>query len=103
MQKILVVEEALRGYELGAVAVLSYKMWRPKKDIYDYADSFEKSLDAVIEGRTPDQEGETEDTLSGRVNEKLQRTEHILGLIPFSEKENQMKRKPDLTNPQEKD
>lgn len=63
---------------VAVAAALAYKICRLKKDIYDFADSFEKSLDAVIEGRTPDPEGEMEDTLTGRVNEKLQRTEHIL-------------------------
>ena len=62
----------------AVAAVMAYKMWRLKKDIYDFADSFERNLDTVIEGRRPDPDGETEDTLSGRVNEKLHRAEHIL-------------------------
>lgn len=59
-------------------AVMAWKMWRLKKNVYDFADVLEWNLDAVIAGREPEETGETEDSLLGRVNEKLHRVNHIL-------------------------
>ena len=62
----------------GAAAVMAWKMWRLKRNVYEFADSLEQNLDAVIQGREPEETGETEDSLLGRVNEKLHRVNHIL-------------------------
>ena len=62
----------------AAAAVAVQRMWKLKKDVYDFADALERNLDAVIEGREPDETGEMEDSLLGRVNEKLHRVNHIL-------------------------
>ena len=63
---------------VGITAVMAWKMWRLKKNVYDFADALEWNLDAVIAGREPEETGETEDSLLGRVNEKLHRVNHIL-------------------------
>ncbi len=62
----------------AAAAVAVQRMWKLKKDVYDFADALERNLDAVIEGREPDETGGMEDSLLGRVNEKLHRVNHIL-------------------------
>ena len=59
-------------------AVLAWKMWKLKRDVYEFADALDRNLDAVIAGREPEETGETEDSLLGRVNEKLHRVNHIL-------------------------
>lgn len=63
---------------VGTTAVMAWKMWRLKKNVYDFADALEWNLDAVIAGREPEETGETEDSLLGRVNGKLHRVNHIL-------------------------
>mgnify|MGYP005798344931 FL=1 len=63
---------------VGTAAVMAWKMRRVKRDVYDFADALERNLDAVIAGREPEETGETEDSLLGRVNEKLHRVNHIL-------------------------
>ena len=62
----------------AAAGVMGWKLWKMKRDIYEFADALEENLDAVIQGRRPRESGETEDTLLGRVNEKLRRVFHIL-------------------------
>src|SRR5699024_1463195 len=62
----------------AAAVVAVQRMWKLKKDVYDFADALERNLDAVIEGREPDETGGMEDSLLGRVNEKLHRVNHIL-------------------------
>lgn len=62
----------------AAAGVMGWKLWKMKRDVYEFADALEESLDAVIQGRRPRESGETEDTLLGRVNEKLRRVFHIL-------------------------
>ena len=58
--------------------VIGWKLWKLKQDIYEFADALEQSLDAVIHGRKPQEIREAEDTLLGKVNEKLCRVCHIL-------------------------
>lgn len=61
-----------------AAAVMALRMWKLKKDVYEFADSLEKNLDAVLRGETPEENSVTEDSLLGKVNEKLCRVNHIL-------------------------
>lgn len=61
----------------AAAAVMALRMWKLKRDIYEFADSLEQNLDAVIQGRQPEETGGTEDSLLGKVNEKLYRVNHI--------------------------
>ena len=63
---------------LAAAAVQTWRMRKLKKDVYEFTDSLEHNLDAVIQGEKPEPSGETEDSLLGRVNEKLERTAHVL-------------------------
>ena len=62
----------------AAAGIMGWKLWKMKRDVYEFADALEESLDAVIQGRRSRESGETEDTLLGRVNEKLRRVFHIL-------------------------
>lgn len=62
----------------AAAGAMGWKVWKLKRDVYGFADALEQSLDAVIQGRKPQETGETEDTLLGKVNEKLCRVNHIL-------------------------
>lgn len=59
-------------------AVLTWKMWKLKRDVYEFADALDRNLDAVIRGEEPEEIQGTEDSLLGKVNEKLHRVNHIL-------------------------
>ena len=37
----------------AAAGVMGWKLWKMKRDIYEFADALEESLDAVIQGRRP--------------------------------------------------
>lgn len=63
---------------LAAAAIMAWRMRRLKKDIYDFADNLETNLDRLISGKKMENAAETEDTLRGKINEKLQRAGHIL-------------------------
>ena len=65
-------------FAAAAAAAMAWKMRRLKKDIYEFADSLEENLDAVIQGKEPENTGDTADSLSGKLNEKLHRVNHIL-------------------------
>lgn len=71
---------------LLAAGIVVWKMWHLKRDVYDFANRLEQSLESIINlGRgisdfTPsqiEQIEQTQDTLWGRVYEKLQRVDHI--------------------------
>lgn len=62
---------------VAAAGALAVKLWRTKRDIYGFAQRLEESLDALIEGKTPEAEGEEEDSLTGKIQEKLLRVQDI--------------------------
>ena len=37
----------------AAAGVMGWKLWKMKRDVYEFADALEESLDAVIQGRRP--------------------------------------------------
>lgn len=58
-------------------AALAWKMYLLKKDIYQFADELEKSLDQIISGKGLGEGCEDEDTLRGKIYERLRRMSHI--------------------------
>ncbi len=71
-------------------AVLGRKLYLLKQDVYRFADQLEKSLDGIISGKEPGEDCEDEvcgdvvcgdcedeDTLWGKICEKLRRADHI--------------------------
>lgn len=68
---------ALTACALLLSAVLSWKLYFLKKDIYRFADRLEESLDRIISGKEPEGDWEDEDTLWGNVCEKLRRVNHV--------------------------
>lgn len=50
---------------------------RLKKDVYTFADNLEKNLDNIITGKPMEEIASAEDSLWGKISEKLQRVEHI--------------------------
>ena len=62
---------------LAAAAWLLWKNWKLKKEVYDFASRLERNLDAVLSGGDLDRVEETEDSLLGKVNEKLMRADHV--------------------------
>ena len=58
--------------------ILAWKMWKLKRDVYEFADALDRNLDAVIRGEEPEEVQGMEDSLPGKVNEKLHRVNHIL-------------------------
>lgn len=71
-------------------AVLGRKLYLLKQDVYRFADQLEKSLDGIISGKEPGEDCEDEvcgdvvcgdcedeDTLWGKIYEKLRRADHI--------------------------
>ncbi len=62
----------------AAAAVMGWRLRRLKKDVWEFADSLEQNLDAVIRGQEPEEIQGMDDSLLGKVNEKLHRVNHIL-------------------------
>ena len=58
--------------------ILAWKLWNLKRDVYEFADALDRNLDAVIRGEEPEEVQGMEDSLPGKVNEKLHRVNHIL-------------------------
>lgn len=50
---------------------MSWKVWKIKKDVSDFAEQLERNLDQVLSGKEIEELEATEDTLLGKVNEKL--------------------------------
>ena len=61
-----------------AAVVLAWKYRKLKMDVYEFADQVEQNLDAVIRGEKTEMNRETEDSLLGKISEKLERADHIL-------------------------
>lgn len=55
------------------ILLLLYKLYKQKKDIYDFADCLERNLDALLSDKEIEDAEDMEDTLYGKVNEKLGR------------------------------
>lgn len=56
---------------------LALKMWKLKKEIYQFTDELEKNLDDMISGKELPAAERDEDTLWGKIYEKLWRVNHI--------------------------
>lgn len=67
----------LTGCALLTAAVLAWKLYTLKRDIYQFADQMEKSLDGILSGKEPEKGWENEDALWGKICEKLRRVNHI--------------------------
>ena len=63
---------------IALAGILSWKLWKLKQDVCEFADRLDESLDAVLQGRKPEESADTQDSLLGKVNEKLGRTLHVL-------------------------
>lgn len=59
-------------------AAATWKMRKLKKDGYDFADAVEGQLDALASGKEPEGALDMEDSLTGRISEKLSRISHIM-------------------------
>lgn len=59
-------------------AAATWKMRKLKKDVYDFADAVEGQLDALASGKEPEGALDMEDSLTGRISEKLSRISHIM-------------------------
>lgn len=57
--------------------VLAWKMWKLKKEVYQFTEELEKSLDDMVSGKELPAVGQDEDTLWGKIYEKLWRVNHI--------------------------
>lgn len=57
--------------------VMGCRMWRLKKDIYDFTSQLEQNLDAMASEKDIEVPNEPNDTLMGKMYEKLQRLNHI--------------------------
>lgn len=68
---------------------LAWKLWRLRQEVYDFADRLDMRLDEIISGKTLEEEDEEnlQDSLWGKVYEKLSRVEHI-----WKQKEEQTQR-----------
>lgn len=56
---------------------MAWSRWRLKREVYRFADALEANLDHLIAGEVLEDTGNTEDSLWGKVNEKLVRAAHI--------------------------
>lgn len=62
---------------LAAAGILAWKNHCWKRDIYEFARRLEENLDNIISGREVDSMGDTEDSLWGKINEKLLRVNDV--------------------------
>lgn len=62
---------------LCAVFLCIWRQRKLKKEIYGFTEFLEEKLDAVIAGKPLEDAAGTEDSLAGRVCEKLKRVQHI--------------------------
>lgn len=60
-----------------AVMILLYKLWRIKKEMYQFIEQLEQWLDDIILEKEIGGKDEEEDTLQGKIGEKLRRINHI--------------------------
>lgn len=58
-------------------AALAWKMRRLKKDIYGFADRLERNLDCILTGKEMEYMDEDEESLWGKISEKLWRVNHV--------------------------
>lgn len=58
-------------------AGMMWRIRRIKKDVFDFADRLERNLDALLSGKEMEKMEETQDTLFGKINEKLRMTAHV--------------------------
>lgn len=71
------------GYNIGILffALLTLclynKLWRQKRDIYDFTDRLEQNLDALLSDKEIVWEEDTKDTLDGKIGEKLERVSYV--------------------------
>ena len=64
-------------FSVVIIGILAWRLFLYKKALYDFPVQIEKWLDDIICGREINAEQETEDTLYGRVGEKMGRVTHI--------------------------
>ena len=68
---------AITAAALVLAGISIWRLGRQKKDIYTFTEELEENLDALLAGEPLKNDQETRDTLSGKVNEKLARIQHI--------------------------
>ncbi|MDO4170039.1 MAG: HAMP domain-containing sensor histidine kinase [Lachnospiraceae bacterium] len=65
------------GILIGIIGILLFCLWNVTKEVYQFADKLEKNLDAMIVGMEPSSLDECEESLWGKISEKLHRVEQI--------------------------
>ena len=63
---------------IALAGILVWRMQKLKRDVCDFADGLERSLDEILQGRKPEESADAQDSLLGKVNEKLGRVFHVL-------------------------
>lgn len=63
---------------IALAGILVWRMQKLKRDVCDFADGLEHSLDEILQGRKPEESADAQDSLLGKVNEKLGRVFHVL-------------------------
>lgn len=59
------------------IILLLYKLYKQKKDVYDFADRLERHLDDLLSDKDMEDAEDMEDTLYGKINEKLGRLSKV--------------------------
>lgn len=65
------------GILIGIIGILLFRLWKVTNGVYQFADKLEKSLDAMMADMEPSGLVECEESLLGKISEKLHRVEHI--------------------------
>ncbi|MDO4173838.1 MAG: HAMP domain-containing sensor histidine kinase [Eubacteriales bacterium] len=60
-----------------AVIFLSWKLWKLQRDVYAFTDQLERALDCMLSEKEEIGLEQIEDTLWGKISEKLQRVAHV--------------------------
>ena len=63
---------------IALAGILVWRMQKLKRDVCGFADGLEHSLDEILQGRKPEESADAQDSLLGKVNEKLGRVFHVL-------------------------
>lgn len=65
------------GILISMIGILLFRLWKITKEVYQFADKLEKNLDAMMIGIEPSDIVACEESLWGKISEKLQRVERI--------------------------
>src|SRR5699024_635320 len=68
---------------IALAGILVWRMQKLKRDVCDFADGLEHSLDEILQGRKPEEAADAQDYLLGEAKEFLDKLEHQTDRLDF--------------------